>query len=90
MTEEQKRQRAFFTEKIAKKLTWTEADTEKMLDLIDPVWPNSTPQEEARHHAQRVLDFTKEFTEWEARQPKVEEKPKPMTDEEVEALAQMF
>lgn len=89
MTEEQKRQRAFFAEKIAKKI-WTEADTEKMLDLLDPVWPNSTPQEEARHVAQRVLDFAKEFAEWEARQPKPEEKMKPMTEAEIEALARML
>lgn len=62
----------------------------KMLDLLDPVWNGMTPQEEAKHLSRRLLDFMKEFTEWEAKQPKPEQKPAPMTDEEIESLAGMF
>ena len=90
MTQKEKLERAFFAQKISEKLVWTEADTEKALDLLDPVWPNMTPAEEAKHLAQRLLDFTKEFEEWQARQPKHEEKPEVMSDAEIDALAAMF
>jgi len=90
MTNEQKRLRAFFAKKLTEKLTWGDDDTEKLLDFFDPIWPGMTPSEEAKHLTQRTLDFTREFTEWEARQPKPKELPTPMSDMEIDALAAMF
>lgn len=87
MNEQQKKMRDFFAEKIQKKLTWEEEDTQAMLDLLDPVWPNSTPLEEARHLAERARDFAREFAQWEAKQPQAAEPVKPMTDKEIDDLA---
>lgn len=88
--QEQKRMRDYFAKKISEKLIWTEADTEKALDLLDPVWPNSTPLEEAKHLSQRTLNFAKEFDEWQSKQPETEEKLPPMSDQELDALAAML
>lgn len=90
MTKEAKQLRAFFAEKISNKLTWSDTDTEKLLDILDPVWPNSTPLEEAKYLAERTKNFVIEFDEWKAKQPKAEEKLPPMTDAEIDALAAMF
>jgi hypothetical protein len=87
MTQKEKQLRAFFAEKISKKLVWGDNDTERMLDFLDPVWPNSTPLEEAKHLTERTKNFMIEFDEWQAEQPKPQEKLPPMTDAEVDALA---
>lgn len=87
MKQEEKLQRAFFAQKIANKLVWSDTDTERMLDFLDPVWPGMTPAEEAKHLSRRALDFTVEFKEWQARQPKSDEKLPPMSEAELEELA---
>ena len=87
MTKEERQLRAFFAKKISKKLVWGDNDTERMLDILDPVWPNSTPQEEAKHLTERTKNFMMEFGEWKTRQPKADEKLPTMTDAEIDALA---
>lgn len=90
MTQEEKQLRAFFAEKISKKLAWGDTDTEKLLDILDPVWPNSTPLEEAKHLTERTKNFIIEFGEWKGKQPKAEEKLPPMSDQELDALANLL
>ena len=89
MTQQERQERDFFAEKIKSRI-WRDGDTEKMLDFLDPVWPNMTPLEEAKHLSQRLLEFSKEFEEWQTKQPKSEEKLPPMTDAELEALANLL
>ena len=90
MTQQQKQERDFFAQKIANKLTWGEADTQAMLDLLDPVWPGMTEAEANNHRRQRLTDFTREFALWESKRPKPTEKMKPMSDVEIEKLANML
>lgn len=90
MTQQETQERDFFAQKIANKLTWGEADTQAMLDLLDPVWPGMTEAEANNHRRQRLRDFTREFAQWEAKQPKAAEPVNPMSDAEIEELANML
>lgn len=90
MTQQEKKERDFFAEKIANKVTWGEADTQAMLDLLDPVWPGMTEAEANNHRRQRLTDFTREFAVWESKLPKAKEPTQPMSAEEIDALAKLF
>lgn len=90
MTEQQRKERAFFAQKIANKVTWGEADTQAMLDLLDPVWPDMTEEEANNHRCQRLTDFVREFTVWESKRPKPAEPTKLMSDAEIDELANML
>ena len=90
MTEEQKKERDFFVERIKNKATWGETDTLAMLDLLDPVWPGMTEAEANDHRRQRLSDFIREFAMWESKRPKPTDSVKPMSNAEIEELANLL